>query len=105
MPLAFPLADPDAGAAEAGRLAFASGAEFLKGVAAMSGLPPSDRPEVCFAGRSNVGKSSLINALCGRRGPLPSGNRGLLLRCRIRSGLQPDRLINAEGRCHTSRFR
>ena len=33
----------------------------------MTGLPPGDRPEVCFAGRSNVGKSSLINALTGRR--------------------------------------
>lgn len=41
--------------------------DFLKGVVAMSGLPPADRLEVCFAGRSNVGKSSLINALTGRR--------------------------------------
>ncbi|WP_370454420.1 ribosome biogenesis GTP-binding protein YihA/YsxC [Hyphomonas sp. CACIAM 19H1] len=53
-------------ALEAGRLLFAGKAEFVLGVASLSGLPPSDRAEVCFAGRSNVGKSSLINALTGR---------------------------------------
>ncbi len=67
-PLPFPLAeDPDAATAEAGRKLFAGGADFLKGVVAMDGLPPADRIEVCFAGRSNVGKSSLINALTGRK--------------------------------------
>lgn len=68
MKIPFPItAEPDAAAREVGRLMFASQVEFLKGVVAMDGLPPADRIEVCFAGRSNVGKSSLINALTGRR--------------------------------------
>ena len=66
--LPFPLVpEPDEFATEAGRKLMTGEVEFLKGVVAMDGLPPADRLEVCFAGRSNVGKSSLINALTGRR--------------------------------------
>ena len=68
MTLPFPLAEPpDPLAEETGRKLLTGEVEFLKGVVAMDGLPPADRLEVCFAGRSNVGKSSLINALTGRR--------------------------------------
>lgn len=68
MTMTFALApEPDDEAREVGRLLFAGPVTFVKGVVAMSGLPPADRLEVCFAGRSNVGKSSLINALTGRK--------------------------------------
>ena len=68
MTLPFPVApDPVEMTAENGRKLFAGPIDFLKGVVAMSGLPAADRLEVCFAGRSNVGKSSLINALTGRK--------------------------------------
>jgi GTP-binding protein len=73
--LPFPIAqDPDAQTQERGRLLFAGETEFVKGVVAMSGLPDADRIEVCFAGRSNVGKSSLINALTGRKGLARASN-------------------------------
>ena len=68
MSLIFTLApEPEDEAREIGRLLFAGPVDFVKGVTAMAGLPEADRVEVCFAGRSNVGKSSLINALTGRK--------------------------------------
>jgi GTP-binding protein len=71
----FPIVSPpDDAEREVGRLLFAQQTEFLKGVVAMDGLPDADRTEVCFAGRSNVGKSSLINALTGRKGLARASN-------------------------------
>ena len=73
--LPFPLAEePDDATREAARKLFAGPVDFLKGVVAMDGLPAGDRAEVCFAGRSNVGKSSLINALTGRKGIARASN-------------------------------
>lgn len=74
MPLPFPVSEIDPDLEETGRKLFAGPVEFLKGVVAMSGLPPADRLEVAFAGRSNVGKSSLINALTGRKGLARASN-------------------------------
>ena len=56
----------DEDAIEAGRLLFAREARFELGISQLSQIPEPGLPEVAFAGRSNVGKSSLINAVTGR---------------------------------------
>ena len=64
---AFLTPGPTAEQIEAGRLLFAAECRFFFAAQRLDQLPPPGLPEVAFAGRSNVGKSSLINALTGRR--------------------------------------
>lgn len=66
--------EPDPEIAEAGRRLFAGPVDFLLSAPELHHLPPADRIEVCFAGRSNVGKSSLINALTGRKSMARASN-------------------------------
>ena len=59
---------------ETGRVLFARPVEFMLSAVSLDTLPPADLNEVCFAGRSNVGKSSLINALTNQHGLARASN-------------------------------
>lgn len=67
-------ADMQAQMREDGRMLFARPAEFMLSVVSLDALPDPDLPEICFAGRSNVGKSSLINALTNQNGLARASN-------------------------------
>ena len=66
------VADPEL--AERARKLFAGPVAFLKSAPGLEFLPDAETPEVAFAGRSNVGKSSLLNALANRNGLARTSN-------------------------------
>ena len=61
---------------ELGRKLFQGEATFLWEAKALDNLPPADLPEIAFAGRSNVGKSSLINAIVSQKIAITSKTPG-----------------------------
>src|ERR1700692_4482567 len=68
------MADFSAAEIEAGRLLFAGAWDFISAAGSVESVPPMSAPEIAFAGRSNVGKSSLVNGLAGPRALAPTSN-------------------------------
>ncbi len=68
------LPEPDSAALEAGRYLFAQSCAFATAAARIDQLPEPEGIEIAFAGRSNVGKSSLINGLTGRKAVARTSN-------------------------------
>jgi len=104
--MALPAADDGTLSAEdraAGERLFAVEWMFLSSAPTLAALPPADRPEFAFAGRSNVGKSSLINALCNRQGLARASNTPgrtqelVFFGPRLSSGAVPLHLVDMPG--------